>query len=134
PDGDLIARKTGANGLTLQDLSSIVDTAIAVANNERAVIRLPDGSPARFIFAIADLNGDLLALYRMPDATIFSADVAVAKARNVIYFSSAAVDPQDMPGVPPGTAVTNRTISFGAQPFFPSGISNPPTDPGPFFS
>jgi uncharacterized protein GlcG (DUF336 family) len=132
PDGDLIARKAGANGLTLQDVSSIVDTAISVANNERAVIRLPDGSPARFIFAVADLNGDLLALYRMPDATIFSADVAVAKARNVIYFSSAAVDPQDMPGVPPGTAVTNRTLSFGAQPFFPPGIDANP--PGPFFN
>ena len=132
PDGDLIARKTGANGLTLQDVSSIVDTAIAVANNERAVIRLPDGSPARFIFAIADLNGDLLALYRMPDATIFSADVAVAKARNVIYFSSPAVDPQEMPGVPPGTAVTNRTISFGGQPFFPPGIDANPA--GPFFN
>jgi uncharacterized protein GlcG (DUF336 family) len=132
PDGDLIARKAGTNGLTLQDVNSIVDTAISAANNERAVIRLPDGSPARFIFAVADLNGDLLALYRMPDATIFSADVAVAKSRNVIYFSSAAVDPQDMPGVPAGTAVTNRTISFGAQPFFPPGIDANP--PGPFFN
>src|SRR5262249_53524177 len=97
------------------------------------VIRLPDGSRARFVFAIADLNGDLLALYRMPDATVFSVDVAVAKARNMIYFNSKSVDPQDLPGVLPGTAVTNRTISFGAQPFFPSGISNPPTAPGPFF-
>lgn len=132
PDGDLIARKAGANGLTLADVNTIVDTAISVANTERAVIRLPDGSPARFIFAVADLNGDLLALYRMPDATIFSADVAVAKSRNVIYFSSTAVDPQDMPGVPPGTAVTNRTISFGAQPFFPPGIDANP--PGPFFN
>ena len=68
----------------------------------------------------------------MPDATIFSADVAVAKSRNVIYFSSSAVDPQDMPGVPAGTAVTNRTISFGAQPFFPPGIDANP--PGPFFN
>ena len=113
-------------------MNSIIDTPISIANNERAVIRLPDGSPARFVLAVADLNGDLLALYRMPDATIFSADVAVAKARNVIYFSSAAVDPQDMPGVPSGTAVTNRTISFGAQPFFPPGIDANP--PGPFFN
>ena len=132
PDGDLITRKAGANGLTLADVSSILDSALSTANIERAVIRLPDGSPTRFIFAIADLNGDLLALYRMPDATIFSADVAVAKARNVIYFSGASVDPQDMPGVPPGTAVTNRTISFGAQPFFPPGIDANPA--GPFFN
>jgi uncharacterized protein GlcG (DUF336 family) len=134
PDGDLIARKAGKNGLTIDDVNQILTNAINTANIERAVIRLPDGSRARFVFAIADLDGDLLALYRMPDATIFSVDVAVAKARNMIYFNSKSVDPQDMPGVPAGTAVTNRTISFGAQPFFPSGISNPPTDPGPFFN
>jgi len=132
PDGDLIARKAGTAGLTLDDVNTIVNTAISTANMERAVIRLPDGSPTRFVIAVADLNGDLLALYRMPDATIFSADVAVAKSRNVIYFSSSAVDPQDMPGVPAGTAVTNRTISFGAQPFFPPGIDANP--PGPFFN
>jgi uncharacterized protein GlcG (DUF336 family) len=134
PDGDLIARKAGKNGLTIDDVNQILTNAINTANIERAVIRLPDGSRARFVFAIADLDGDLLALYRMPDATIFSADVAVAKARNMIYFNGKSVDPQDLPGVPAGTAVTNRTISFGAQPFFPSGISNPPTPPGPFFN
>ena len=31
-----------------------------------------------------------------------------------------------------GTAVTNRTISFGAQPFYPPGIDY--STPGPFFS
>ena len=134
PDGDLITRKAGKNGLTLDDINQILTNAINTANIERAVIRLPDGSRARFVFAVADLDGDLLALYRMPDATIFSVDVAVAKARNMIYFNSMSVDPQDLPGIPAGTAVTNRTISFGAQPFFPSGISSPPTPPGPFFN
>jgi hypothetical protein len=65
----------------------------------------------------------------MEDSTVFSVDVAVAKARNVIYFSGAN---PDLPGVPDETAVTNRTIGFGAQPLFPSGINN--TAPGPFFS
>jgi uncharacterized protein GlcG (DUF336 family) len=134
PDGDLIARKAGKNGLTIDDVNQILTNALNTANIERAVIRLPDGSRARFVFAVADLDGDLLALYRMPDATIFSVDVAVAKARNMIYFNSKSVDAQDLPGVPAGTAVTNRTISFGAQPFFPSGISNPPTAAGPFFN
>ena len=134
PDGDLIVRKAGKAGLTLDDVNQIISNALSTANIERAVIRLPDGSRTRFVLAVADLDGDLLALYRMPDATIFSVDVAVAKARNMIYFNSKNVDPQDLPGVPAGTAVTNRTISFGAQPFFPSGISNPPTNPGPFFN
>ena len=38
----------------------------------------------------------------------------------------------DLNQVPVGTAVTNRTISFGAQPFFPPGIDG--SSPGPFFN
>ena len=134
PEGDLIQETAGTAGLTLADVQQLVQNAIATANTTRAVIRLPLGQRAKFAIAVADLDGRLLAFYRMPDSTIFSLDVAAAKARNVIYFSSAAINPIDLPGVPPGTAVTNRTISFGAQPLFPPGINaiNPST-PGPFF-
>lgn len=132
PNGDLIAETGSAfGGLSLSDVQNIVNSAVFWANKTRAVIRLPLGSRARFAIAVADLNGNLLALYRMPDATVFSIDVAVAKARNVIYFSSTGVDPNDLSGVPPGTAVTNRTISFGAQPLYPPGING--TAAGPFF-
>ncbi len=130
PDGDLIQVHAGSN-LTQADVQGIVDQAIATANQTRAVIRLPDGQRAKFVIAVVDLDGSLLALNRMPDATVFSIDVAVGKARNMVYFSSAGVNPIDLPGVPASTAVTNRTISFGAQPFFPSGIDG--TTPGPFF-
>jgi uncharacterized protein GlcG (DUF336 family) len=61
----------------------------------------------------------------MPDATIFSNDVAATKARNVITFTQA------LAGVPRNTAVTNRTLGFGAQPMFPPGIDF--SSPGPFF-
>ena len=131
PEGDLIATTAGVGGLTQAEVQQIVNAAIATANQTRAVIRLPLGQRARFVIAVADIDGRLLALNRMPDATIFSIDVAVAKARNMIYFSSQSVNPADMPGVPAGTAVTNRTISFGAQPFFPPGIDT--SGPGPFF-
>jgi uncharacterized protein GlcG (DUF336 family) len=131
PDGDLIAITGGTGGLTSQDVQKILDSGVATANITRAVIRLPIGQRARFVLAVADLDGHLLGLRRMPDATVFSIDVAVAKARNMVYFSSTSVDPNDLPGVPPGTAVTNRTISFGAQPLFPSGIDG--SAPGPFF-
>jgi uncharacterized protein GlcG (DUF336 family) len=132
PEGDLIAVQAGSiGGLTQSEVRSIVDQAIATANQTRAVIRLPDGQRAKFAIAVTDLDGTLLALNRMPDATVFSVDVAVAKARNMVYFSSASVNPGDLPGVPAATAVTNRTISFGAQPLFPSGIDG--TAPGPFF-
>lgn len=132
PEEDLIPETGGkVGGLSASEVGSIIANALARANQTRAVIRLPQGSRTRMVFAVADLDGTLLALYRMKDATVFSIDVAVGKARNMTYFNSKAVNPNDLPGVPPGTAVTNRTISFGAQPLFPSGIDG--TAPGPFF-
>jgi uncharacterized protein GlcG (DUF336 family) len=132
PEGDLIAEHAGGpGGLTLVQVQQIVSSAVTTGEATRAAIRLPVGSRARFVIAVADLNGSLLALYRMPDATMFSVDVAVAKSRNVVYFSGAP-NPSDLPGVPPGTAVTTRTIGFAAQPLYPSGIDG--TQPGPFFS
>lgn len=132
PEGDLIAEQGSkfANGLTLAQVQQIVQQVIATANVTRAAIRLPVGSRAKFVISVADLDGALLALYRMSDATMFSVDVAVAKSRNVIYFSGRNAE-VDIPGVPPGTAVTNRTIGFAAQPLYPSGING--TEPGPFF-
>ncbi len=133
PEGDLIAPHAGSvGGLTKDEVVQIVANTVAEGNKTRAVIRLPLGSRARFVIAVADLDGTLLGLYRMPDATIFSIDVAVAKSRNVIFFSGTHRTPGDLPGVPMGTAITNRTISFGAQPFFPPGIDY--STPGPFFS
>ena len=132
PDGDLVVPRAGAlGGLTQAEVRQIIDRGVEVGNETRAVIRLPAGSRARFVLAVADLDGTILALHRMPDATVFSIDVAVAKARNMVYFSSPNVPSSEMPGVPSGTAVTNRTISFGAQPIYPPGIEG--TDPGPFF-
>jgi uncharacterized protein GlcG (DUF336 family) len=132
PEGDLVARVAGPlGGLTQQEVSSIIDQAIATADVTRAVIRLPNGQRARFAVAIADLDGRIIALYRQSDSTVFSVDVAVAKARNLVYMSSMTVDPRDLPGLVRGTAVTNRTISFGAQPFYPPGINA--STPGPFF-
>jgi len=132
PEGDLVAPRAGPlGGLTAAEVQGIVNAAVAEANLTRAVIRLPLGSRARMVIAVADLDGTLLALHRMPDATVFSIDVAVAKSRNVIFFSGPNRTPADLPGVPMGTAVTNRTISFGAQPIYPPGV---PSSPGPFFS
>ncbi|MBI3328927.1 MAG: heme-binding protein [Nitrospinae bacterium] len=48
----------------------------------------------------------------------------------MVYFNSQNRLPADLPGVPLGTAVTNRTINFGAQPLYPPGIDD--TSPGPF--
>ena len=126
PEGDLVSATAGPlGGLSQNEVQSVVNAAVANANLTRAVIRLPIGSRARFAIAVTDLDGSIIALHRMPDATVFSLDVAVAKARNVIYFTGS------LPPLRAGTAVTNRTIGFGAQPLFPPGIER--TSPGPFF-
>lgn len=134
PNGYLVGPNAGT--LSAAAVDAIVQRAVGAAKRTRAAIRLPRNSYARMVIAVADVDGTLLAIYRMPDATIFSIDVAVAKSRNVVYFSgNDASVRSDLPGVPPGTAVTNRTLGFGSQPFFPPGIDSPIFDPreGPFF-
>jgi uncharacterized protein GlcG (DUF336 family) len=126
-DGDLVTIK-GTTDLTAAEVQAILDRAVEVANRTRAVIRLPLGTRAKFVIAVTDEAGNILGLRRMTDSTIFSIDVAVTKARNVVWFSGAGT--ADLPGVPANTAVTNRTIGFGSQRFFPSGIAN--SSPGPF--
>ncbi len=118
--------------LKAADVASIIDNSLQTALLTRAAIRLPVGKRTSMVISVADLDGTILGLFRMPDSTIFSIDVALSKARNVVYFSGPDRDPAEMPGVPMLTAVTNRTIGFASQPFFPSGIFN--SQPGPFYN
>jgi uncharacterized protein GlcG (DUF336 family) len=117
--------------LSAAEVTQILDQAQAAAMKTRAAIRLPPGERTSMVIAVSDLDGTLIGLRRMKDSTIFSIDVAASKARNMTYFNSSARTLADMTGVPMGTAVTNRTISFGAQPFFPPGIDD--SDPAPLF-
>jgi uncharacterized protein GlcG (DUF336 family) len=116
--------------LTADEVRSIVTNSVAVADQTRAAIRLPFTERAKMVFAISDLDGTILGLFRMRDATVFSVDVALSKSRNVVYFSGPNVNAADKVGLPDGTAISNRTISFAAQRFFPSGLDF--TGPGPF--
>ena len=133
PEGDLVGPSAGSlGGLSSADVKQILDNAEATANITRAAIRLPLGSRTRMVIAIADLDGTIIGLRRMQDSTVFSIDVAATKARNMVYFNSASRTAADLNQVPIGTAVTNRTISFGAQPLFPPGISGSAN--GPFYN
>ncbi len=152
PTGYLIGPmgSPNAGGLTVEDVRRIVDQAVARALVTRAQIRLPLTQPTRMVIAVSDQSGALLAAFRMDDATVFSFDVATAKARNAYYFSSRegyevlrnyvrtslegyTWEPE--PPVGQGWAVTNRTLGFGGQPLFPPGIDlkKRPTTPGPWF-
>jgi uncharacterized protein GlcG (DUF336 family) len=133
PEGDLIPPAAGPlGGLSAADVTQILNNAEATANTTRAAIRLPLGSKTRMVIAVADLDGTIIGLRRMQDSTVFSIDVAASKARNMVYFNSSARTAADLNGVPMGTAITNRTISFGAQPLYPPGIDG--SNAGPFFN
>jgi uncharacterized protein GlcG (DUF336 family) len=138
PDGNIIVPQPGVgqNGvnLTAGDVQQIINQATNAEPNIRAQIRLPLGTPARFVVAITDLNGNVIGLYRTPDATVFSIDIAVAKARNAAYYANPAqlgTQPEDqIHGVPLGAAFTGRTFRFLAEPFYPEG--NNGSAPAPF--
>ena len=84
------------------------------------------------VLTVTDRNGEVLGQFRMPDSTIFSIDVAVAKARNTAYYADPnLLQPADqLPGIPAGTAFSNRTFRYLAEPRFPEGIEG--ATPGPF--
>jgi len=133
--------------LTAEVVEQIIRNGIQEADRTRAAIRLTPnltpGALTRMVLAVADKQGELLGLYRMPDATIFSIDVAIAKARNTAYYADAEdiqdADIVDFNGdgtfgvvsgslktrsgdtLPKGTALTNRSFRFLAGPQFPTG-------------
>ncbi len=131
PSGFLVAPHNG-DGLTAEDVVRIIAQGVYQANFTRAAIRLPLDQRTKMIFSVTDRQGEVLGLYRMPDATYFSIEVAVSKARNAYYYANPALlQPQDqIPGVPPGTAFSARTFRYVTLPRFPEGIDHYP--PGPF--
>ncbi len=129
PLGGLI---NGETRLSAAEVTSIFTLAAQRANITRAGIRLPRGQPAQVFIAVVnnpDLDGvtpTVLGTIRTPDATIFSWDVAVQKARTALYFS----DPNRNLFSISNLAMSSRTVGFLAQSHYPPGITKNP--PGPF--
>ena len=127
-----IVPATSGSELTAVQVKGIIDQGIVEAGKTRAQIRIqPTGT--KMVLAVSDFDGTILGLYRMPGATVFSIDVAVAKARNTVYYASADLQnhPTDRVGtVPIGTAFTNRSFRYLASAHYPSG--NTAAGPGAF--
>jgi len=130
----------GGEGLTANEVQVLVDSTVTEARRTHAAIRLPPESPCAMVIAVTDIAGEILALNRMEDATLFSADIAITKARNTFYFSNSASTDTSGPRmgnhpldgiVPPGTAITCRTLGFLTQPFYPPGIDG--NEEGPLY-
>jgi uncharacterized protein GlcG (DUF336 family) len=147
PEGWLVEpHASSVDNLTKQDVEKIIHASIAQAQQTRAAIRLNTSTPefkpgveTRMVLSVADSTGEVLGLFRMADATVFSIDVAVAKSRNTAYYASNALVPADQvdanndgqADVPKGTAFTNRTFRFLAAPRYPTGAPDG-TPPGDF--
>jgi uncharacterized protein GlcG (DUF336 family) len=124
PAIDSIEPPPGAEGgLTDNEVDAIIDRAVGDARASVAGIRLPRGRNVVVHVAVVDARGNLLGMFRMADGTLFSADVAVQKARTAAFFSGDGTDGA------PAVAISARAFGFLAQPFFPPGIDN--TSPGP---
>ena len=118
--------------LTAAQVQQMIEQGINTAEQTRSQLRLPIGDTARMVFAVADSAGEILGLYRMPDAPVFSIDIAIAKARNTAYYDDPTLlQPEDeIPGLPAGVALTSRTFRYLADPRFPEGVDG--STPGPF--
>ncbi|MDR3458351.1 MAG: heme-binding protein [Verrucomicrobiae bacterium] len=116
----------GGARLTALEVSNILVAAANRCRTTRAGIRLPRGQAAQvFITVVNNPNSNGVAptvlgtFCTSSNATRFSWDVAVQKARTAVFFSAT------------NRAYSARTVGFLAQNSFPPGITG--TEPGLFF-
>jgi uncharacterized protein GlcG (DUF336 family) len=123
----------GQPRLTAAEVSSIINFAAQRVKITRAGIRLPIGTQMEvFITVVNNPNTPLvpptvLGTFRTGEATFFSWDVAVQKARTAVFYSKT-----DFLGFGLDVAMSTRAVGFLAQSFYPPGIDG--NDPGPFFT
>lgn len=118
-DPSAVALPGGTARLTAPEVTAILVAGAEKARTTRAGIRLPRGSQMQcFITVVSNPNVDgqppvVLGTYcTSPDATRFSWDVAVQKARTALFFSSST------------RAYSTRTVGFMAEQYYPPGIES----------
>jgi uncharacterized protein GlcG (DUF336 family) len=79
----------GGAVLTQNEVRTILQAALDVANHARAQIRRPLGSQARVTISVVDTQGEILGVARTRDAPVFGTDVSLQKARTAAFMSSA---------------------------------------------
>jgi len=106
------------NAITAAEAAALVGNALSVAANTRAGIRIPTNSAAEVTASVVDLDGNILAVGRSPDAPVFGTDVSLQKARSAVFFSRPAADP--MKAFNELNAITVNPVVGGAVPIPPS--------------
>ncbi len=115
----------GQARLSAAEVTSIINFAADRARITRAGIRLPIGTPMQAFITVVNfpnnpaVNPTVLGAFRTGEATLFSWDVAVQKARTAVGFSTNSL------------ALSTRSIGFLAQTFYPPGLDV--QDPGPYY-
>jgi uncharacterized protein GlcG (DUF336 family) len=138
----------GGQAITAAEVQGLMTSTLNVAYMARAAIRIPTNSFAQVTVAIVDLDGNILAMARTPDAPVFGADVSLQKARSAVFFSrtdaaakinAITAGASTVPGtfadyitrsqslVGPGTfanGIAWSLVGIGdlARPFYPDGI------------
>jgi uncharacterized protein GlcG (DUF336 family) len=139
--------------ITAGEAQGLMVSALKIAFAARAAIRNPLGSFVEVNVTIVDLDGNVLAEARTPDAPIFGADVSRQKARTAVFFSRpdaastiSAITIPTLSAAPTfanyisrsqslvepsvfanGFAWTETSLGAIARPFYPDGIDgNPP--------
>jgi uncharacterized protein GlcG (DUF336 family) len=114
-----------ASRLSAAEVKDILSFAAERCAKTRAGIRLPIGTIAKTFITVVNnphKNGVapvVLGTFRVGEATMFSWDVAVQKARTAVFFSNTQL------------AQSTRTVGFLAQRYFPPGLDGRPY--GPYF-
>jgi uncharacterized protein GlcG (DUF336 family) len=120
----------GQARLTATEVTNIINFAADRVRITRAAIRLPIGTQMQvFITVVNNPNAPgvaptVLGTFRTGEATLFSWDVSVQKARTVIYYST-----NDFLGFGFNAAMSVRTVGFLAQCNYPPGIDGNPQGP-----
>jgi uncharacterized protein GlcG (DUF336 family) len=130
-DDPLAGSIAGEARLTASEVTNILTLSAQRAAITRAGIRLPRGQSAQvFITVVNNPNSPgatpiVLGIFRTGEATLFSWDVAVQKARTALYFSSPLAS-----GILPvelqNKALSTRAIGFLAESLYPPGIQRKP--------
>src|SRR5438876_3837635 len=129
----LVAPINGQPRLSAAEVSSIIDFAAQRVKITRAAIRLPIGTQMQaFITVVNNPDADnatptVLGTFRTGEATFFSWDVAVQKARTTLFYSR-----HDFLRFGLNIAMSTRCVGFLAQKNYIPGIDG--NSSGPFFT
>ncbi|HXS90619.1 MAG TPA: heme-binding protein [Steroidobacteraceae bacterium] len=78
----------GGAVLTQNEVRTVLQSALDIANRARAQIRRPVSSQARVTVSVVDTQGEILGIARTRDAPVFGTDVSLQKARTAAFMSS----------------------------------------------